>query len=374
MIRAYKFRFYPNSAQRLQLAQDFGCARWVWNRALEFRSNYYREQKEFLTCMDISKLVTYWKREEETKWLANSSRTVLTEVLRDQDTAFENFFAKRTRYPRFKRRENKQSVRYQLHPQRLSRIFKAGELLVLPKIGPFNVRWSRIPQGIPKMVTVSKDACGRYFVAFSCEEAIAPLPETGIAIGIDLGVKDVLVSSDGWKSGNPRHLAAKLRRLKRYQRVMSRRQKGSNRRKYAVTRVARTYAKISDARRDWIQKRTTDIVRRTDVIAIEDLNVKGMVRNRHLARVISDAGLGEVRRQIEYKAAWYGRRVLIADRFEPTSKTCSECGSIQTEMPLKVRAWTCFDCATMHDRDINAARNVLMFATGGGPGSYAHGG
>jgi putative transposase len=372
--RAYKFRFYPNATQRHQLAVDFGCARWVWNRALGMRSDAYRDTGQKLSGVDISRVIPVWKW-EEAPWLAVANSVVLTQALRDQDTAFVNFFAKRARYPKFKRRDNVQSVRYQIDQRRIDKVFTAGENLVLPKLGEIDVRWSRVPTGVPKMATVSKDACGRYHVAFACDEEISALPETAVAIGIDLGVKDVLVGSNGWKSGNPRHLGGKLRRLRRYQRVVARRpQKGSNRRKRAVAKVARMHARITDARRDWTQKRTTEIVRRADVIALEDLNVKGMVRNRSLARVISDAGLGEVRRQIEYKAGWYGRQVLICGRFDPSSKTCSECGSIQQEMPLAVRVWTCPDCAATHDRDTNAARNVLRFATGGRPGSHARGG
>lgn len=368
--RAYRFRFSPTAAQRRQLAVDFGCARWVWNHALARRTTAYRARKERLTGVDISREITQLKT-TEVSWLKDANSTVLTQTLRNQEQAFANFFAKRARYPRFKRREHTQSARYQLDQRHVAGTFKAGEGLRLPKLGALKVRWSRIPAGVPKMVTVSKDACGRYFVAFGCLEALAPLPATGVALGIDLGVKDVFVGSDGFKSGNPKHLATKLRRLRRYQRAFNRTRPGSNRRQRARFKVARMHARVAQARRDWLHKQTTAIVRRADVIALEDLHVKGMVRNRRLARVLSDAGLGEVRRQITYKAAWHGRNVLIVGRFEPTSKTCSACGSIQREMPLAIRAWTCPECTVTHDRDTNAARNVLMFATGGRPEGYA---
>jgi putative transposase len=252
--------------------------------------------------------------------------------------------------------------------------FITGKLLKLPGLGAIDVRWSRIPTGLPKMITLSRDAAERYFVSFMCEEQIASLPETGCGIGIDLGIKDIFVDSLGNKSGNPRHLHEKLRKLKHYQRLASRCQKGSKRRKKALYRVARHHARIADARKDWLQKQTTDIIRRADVIALEDLNVKGMVKNHHLARAISDVGMGEIRRQLEYKSKWYGRQVIVIDRFAPTTKVCSECGHLLDAIALSIRTWTCPNCGAVHDRDTNAARNILALATGGRPGSYARGG
>jgi putative transposase len=378
-IRAYKFRFYPTADQRRQLAIDFGCARFVWNRCLARRSQAWKERHESLSSAALSRDLTTWKQEPETTWLKDASSTVLVQTLADQERAFQNFFARRARYPKFKRREHAQSIRYQLDQRQITRTFRAGEWLKLPKLGGLAIRWSRRPAGTPKMATVSKDACGRYFVAFGCEEDIASLPASGAMLGVDVGLKDVAVTSTGWKSGNPRHLAAKLKRLKRYQRRVSRKEEArkkhasatSNRQHRARARLARMHARVADARRDWLHKLSTHLVRNAQVIALENLFIKGMMANRKLARSLGDAGLSELRRQIEYKAQWVGRTVLYTDRWAPTSKTCSECGSIQKEMPLSLRAWECPVCGASHDRDVNAARNVLIYATGGQPGGWA---
>lgn len=371
--KSYKFRIYPNANQRKQLAVEFGNARFVWNRCLDLRNKAWEERQERHSYVSLSRLVTQWKQ-SEFPWLADSAACCLTQCLIDQDKAFKNFFEKRGRYPKFKSRYHRQSVRYTLDQRQIKATYSAGEFLKLPKLGFIKVRWSIIPAGTPKMATVSKDPCGRYFVAFACEVEIEALPATGKAIGLDLGIKDVVVASDGHKSGNPKHLRVMQRRLKHQQRALARKRKGSNRRRRQKVKVAKLYARVAAMRADFLHKTTTAIIRRADVIALEDLNVRGMMKNHHLAGAIGDVGMHEFRRQIEYKAAWNGRQVVIADRWAPTSKVCSECGSYQEAMPLKVRSWTCPDCGTEHDRDINAARNVLLFATGGKSGSYARGG
>lgn len=371
-LKAYKFRFYPTAEQRHQLAVEFGNARVVWNRCLALRSQAWEERQERHNYVSLNRQVTEWKR-TEFPWLADSAACCLTQGLMDQDRAFKNFFEKRGRYPRFKSRYDRQAVRYQLDQRQIERTYRAGTFLKLPKLGLLKIRWSQIPAGAPKMATVSKTPDGRYFVSFACEVEIALLPLTGKAVGVDLGIKDVAVTSDGWKSGNPKHLKRRLRHLKRQQRRLSRMQKGSNRRRRQRLKVARIHARIAASRMDFLHKTTTKIVRRADGIALEDLHVKGMVQNHALAGAISDVGMGEFRRQIEYKAAWYGRTVEVIDRFAPTSKTCSECGVVQDKMPLKVRQWTCTDCGTVHDRDVNAAINILKFSTAGEAGSQARG-
>lgn len=365
--RAYKYRFYPNAAQRKQLAVEFGNARFVWNRCLDLRSKAYEADKTRHNYVSLNRLVTKWKR-GEFPWLADSAACCLTQALIDQDKAYKSFFEKRGRYPRFKSRYDRQAVRYQLDQRQIERTYKAGEFLKLPKLGALKVRWSQVPTGIPKMATVSKTPDGRYFVAFSCEVEIQSLPATGNAVGLDLGIKDVVVDSDGWKSGNPRHLKGRLRHLKRHQRRLARMKKGSNRRNRQRIKVARIHARIAASRADFLHKTTTALIRRADVLALEDLNVGGMMKNHHLAGAIADVGMHEFKRQIEYKAAWYGRTVVFANRFAPTSKTCSHCGIYRETMPLSIRQWTCPDCGTHHDRDVNAARNILSFATAGEAG------
>lgn len=366
-LKAYKFRFTPTAAQRKQLAVEFGCARFVWNRCLDVRSTAWKERQEKQNYVSLGRQVTAWKK-TGFPWLANATANCLTQSLIDQDKAFKNFFDKRGKYPRFKSKWNKQSVRYQLDQRHIQSTYRSGEYLKLPKLGFIKARWSRIPTGIPKMATVSKDPSGRYFVAFACEEGVEALPLTGVAVGLDLGIKDVVVASDGLKSGNPRHLKKQMRRLKFQQRRLSRMQKGSNRRRKQRQRVATIHAHIAAMRADFLHKTTTALIRRADVLALEDLNVRGMMKNHHLAGAMADVGMHEFKRQIGYKADWYGRTVVMADRFAPTSKTCSHCGSYRETMPLSVREWTCPDCGTHHDRDVNAARNILSFATAGEAG------
>jgi len=375
--RAYKFRLYPNAVQRHQLAVEFGNARFVWNRCLDLRSKAWEEHREHHHYVSLNRQVTEWKR-GEFPWLADSAACCLTQTLIDQDKAFQHFFRRvkagqKPGYPRFKSRYDRQSVRYQLDQRQIERTYQAGEFLKLPKLGALKIRWSQVPAGIPKMATVSKTPEGRYFVSFSCEVEIAPLPLTGKALGVDLGIKDVVVTSDGEKSGNPRHLKRRLKHLKRQQRRLARMQKGSNRRNRQRLKVARIHARIAASRADFLHKTTTALIRQADGIAIEDLHVKGMVKNHHLAGAIQDVGMGEFRRQIEYKAAWHGRRVEVVDRWFPSSKTCSACGSVQATMPLAVREWTCPDCGTRHDRDVNAAKNILKFSTLGNRGLEARG-
>ncbi len=369
-LKAYKFRFYPDAAQRQQLAIEFGNARFVWNRCLDLRSNAWEERQERYNYVSLGRQVTKWKR-GEFPWLADSASCCLTQCLIDQDKAFKNFFEKRGRYPRFKSRYDRQSVRYQLDQRQIERTYQAGEFLKLPKLGVLNIRWSQVPAGVPKMATVSKTPDGRYFVSFACEVAIQPLPLTGKVVGLDLGIKDVVVSWDGeraTKTGNPRHLKKQLRHLKHQQRRLSRMQKGSHRRNRQRLKVAKIHAHIAAMRQDFLHKTTTAIIKSADVVVLEDLHVKGMVKNHHLAGAIHDVGMGELRRQIEYKADWNGRTVVVVDRWFPSSKTCSDCGSYQPQMPLSVREWTCPDCGTRHDRDVNAAQNIRSFATGGEPG------
>lgn len=368
---SYKFRITPNAEQCKHLAREFGCARWVWNTCLAWRSDAYR-RGEKVTAIDFSRELTQLKKLEPYAWLNEVSSGTLVQKLRDQDRAFVNFFAKRAKYPRFKKRSHAQSVRYQIDQRIAVNMYRAGGFLKLPKLGSLKIRWSRIPEGTPKMVTLSMDAAGRYFASFSVEQQIGQWPQKTNAVGVDLGVKDVVVTSDGWKSGNPRHLNGYLRRLKHAQRILSRRRKGSGRWHDQRIHVARLHARIADARRDWLHKLSTRLIQDHGFIAIEDLHVRGMMANRCLAKAIGDVGMSELRRQLEYKATWHGRVIEAVDRFAPTSKTCSTCGLIQSGMPLSVREWQC-ECGVSHDRDVNAAKNILKFSTAGNAGTHARG-
>lgn len=357
--KTYKYRIYPNATQRAQLAVEFGHARFVWNWALDMRSKAYRRRGESLNVVGISKMLTKLKRCRRYSWLKEANAQCLIQKLRDQDKAFANFFAGRAKYPRFKKRHAKQSVRYQLDQRIVLNNYRAGELLKLPKLGALRVKWSRVPTGIPKMVSVSLNQAGQYHVCLSVEEPVARLPVATGAVGVDRGIKDVAVTSDGFKSGAPKYTGAYERRLAKAQRKLAKCSKGSKRRDKQRIKVAGIHNKIKNSRHDFIHKLTSMLVNENQVIGIESLNVRGMVKNRRLAKHIHDAGWHEFRRQLEYKCNWYGRKLVEIDRWVPTSKTCSGCGHVLDRLELSVRRWQCPECSVEHDRDINAAINVL---------------
>jgi len=301
--RAYKFRFYPTPTQQRQLAIEFGHARFTWNWALETRTKAYKEQGESLNVISLSRQLTALKKTDY-PWLSEATAGCHTQKLRDQDTAFKNFFSGRAKYPRFKKRHQTQSVRYQLDQRHVTKTFSAeSKRLILPKLGALKLKWSRRMTGTPKMVTVSKDPAGRYFVSMACEVEIAPLPVRRNAVGVDVGVKDVVVTSDGWKSGAPKYTYVHARTLRLAQRRLSKKTKGSQRRRVQQQRVARIHARIKDSRRDFLHKLSTKLIRESQAICLEDLNIKGMLRNRRLSKAVADCGLHELKRQIEYKAA-----------------------------------------------------------------------
>ncbi len=365
MRLAYQYRFYPTDAQAGVLARTFGCVRYVYNFGLALRRDAYAERGECLHYKDTSAALTQLKRQEETNWLKEVSCVPLQQTLRHLDRAFTNFFRQRARYPNFKCKHARQSAEY----TRSAFTYGIGEdgfpVLTLAKIpGPLRVVWSRKPPGSthgaePSTVTVSRDPAGRYFVSLLCEVEPAPLPPTDKAAGIDLGITDLVVTSDGEKIGNPRSLEADLRKLRRAQRRLSRKEQGSNRWRKQKRRLARIHARIADRRRDFLHKLSTRLIRENQTVCLEDLNVAGMMRNRHLARHIGGAGWRAFARQLEYKAERYGRTVVRIGRFEPTSKRCSKCKHEVKELPLSVRVWTCERCGTRHDRDVNAALNIL---------------
>ena len=292
--------------------------------------------------------------------MSEVSSVPLQQTLRHQHTAFANFFAGRAKYPRFKNRNSRQSAHYTRSAFRM----KNGELYVAKTTTPLTFVWSFEDVDLstlnPTMVVISRDPDGRWHVTFAVDtDAPGPLEAAGHAIGVDLGVKDFAVTSDGGCIANPRHLERKARNLARYQRRMARCRRGSMNRRKAKAKVARAHRKVRNARADFLHRTSTNLVRRADTIVIEDLAVTNMVKNRRLARVISDAGWGELRRQLEYKAERAGRTLVVIDRWYPSSKTCSACGHLLAKLSLSTRHWTCPTCRTRHDRDINAAKNIL---------------
>ncbi|WP_405653485.1 RNA-guided endonuclease InsQ/TnpB family protein [Streptomyces sp. NBC_00019] len=357
--RAFKYRFYPSDAQAAELLRTFGCVRKVYNLALAARTEAWARQ-ERVNYNATSAMLTAWKRTEELAFLNEVSSVPLQQTLRHLQSAFTHFFAKRAKYPRFKsRKTSRKSAEYTSSGFRI----RDGRLTLAKMADPLDVVWSRpLPEGAkPSTVTVSQDAAGRWFVSILCEDpSVKPLPATDAVVGIDVGLDHLLTLSTGEKVANPRHERRDRARLAKAQRELSRKAKGEgvNRRK-ARRRVARIHARIADRRRDLLHQLTTRLVRDNQTLVIEDLTVTNMVRNRPLARAIADAGWREFRSMLEYKAAWYGREVIAVDRFFPSSRLCSGCGSVRERLPLSVRAWTCGTCGIAHDRDVNAAKNLL---------------
>jgi len=353
--RTYRFRLYPNREQRQVLARTFGCSRFVYNWALRRRSDEYHTAGKSLSFAQLSRDLTALKKDEETEWLGEVSAVTLQQSLRNLDTSFTNFFEGRAQYPRFKsKKRSKQAARY------VGTAFavKEGKLQLAKVPGRVRVRWSRELPSEPTSCTVTLDPSGRYHVSFACAERIEPLPTTTKSVGLDLGLTHFVTTSDGEKVDNPRHFEQTYRKLRRAQKKLARKVKGSNGREKQRRKVARLHAKISDQRQDFLHKLSTRLIHENGMVACESLAVVNMVKNRSLSRAIGQAGWGEFVRQLEYKAEWYGRTVARAERFFPSSKRCSNCGHIVESLPLSVREWTCPECEVKHDRDVNAAENL----------------
>ena len=364
MKRALKYRFYPTDEQAAELSRTFGCVRLVYNKALEARTIAWVQESRRIGYAESSALLTGWKKTEELAFLGEVSCVPLQQALRHLQGAFVNFWAKRAGYPRFKsRKKSRLSAEY----TRSAFTFRDGVLRLAKMAEPLDIVWSRpLPEGVePSTVTVSRDSAGRWFVSMLCEDAsvraLPPAPNP--IVGVDAGITALVTLSTGEKVENPRFEKQDRERLARAQRELARKQKGSKNREKARVKVARVHARIADRRRDHLHQLTTRLVRETAVpinrvIVIEDLAVRNMLGNHTLACAISDAAWCELRRQLEYKCAWYGRDLIVVDRFHPSSKTYSACGHRVSVLPLDVREWTCAGCGAVHDRDVNAARNL----------------
>ena len=352
--RAYKYRFYPTPEQEQLLAKTFGCVRFVYNAVLNYRKEAFKERGEKIGYGAANAELSRMKKAEDTAFLNEVSSVPLQQCLRHQQTAFKNFFEGRARYPRFKSKRHRQSAEF----TRSAFKYRNGQLFLAKCKEPLAIRWSRELPSEPSTVTVSKDTAGRYFVSCLCEFKPEELSVTAKMVGIDLGLNDLFVTSDGHRTGNPRHTAKYAAKLARAQRQLSRKKLGSTNRAKARKRVVRLHAKISDCRMDNLHKLSRQIVNENQVICVESLQVKSMVRNKRLARSISDAGWGEFVRQLAYKAAWAGRQVVAIDPWYPSSKRCSGCGHVKDAMPLAIRSWVCPKCSVGHDRDVNAAINI----------------
>ncbi|MDT0532373.1 RNA-guided endonuclease TnpB family protein [Micromonospora sp. DSM 115977] len=367
--RAFKFRFYPSSEQACELARTFGCVRLVYNMALQARTEAWTLRQERVNYNTTSAMLTAWKKTDDLAFLNEVSSVPLQQTLRHLQVAFTNFFAKRARYPSFKsKKKSRRSAEYTTSGFR----YRDGQLTLAKMAEPLDIVWSRpLPEGAaPSTVTVSQDAAGRWFVSLLCDDRIEQAPAPSPAVGVDAGLDSLLTLSTGEKVVNPKHERRDRAALAKAQRNLSKKEKGSANRAKARLKVARVHARIADRRRDHLHKLTTRLVRENQTIVVEDLTVRNMVTNHSLARAVSDAAWRQFRTLLEYKADWHGRNLVVVDRWFPSSKLCSVCGALAQRMPLNMRSWTC-RCGQTHDRDVNAARNILaeglsVIACGGG--------
>jgi putative transposase len=359
------FRLYPAPGQQIALSRAFGCARVVFNDGLRIRREAHEAGLPYVSDGDLSKqVITAAKNTPQREWLGEVSAVVLQQALAELNAAYRNFFASlsgnrkgaKVAPPRYRsRKDGRQAVRFTKNSR-----FKVtcGGKLRLPKIGDVPVRWSRDLPSDPSSVTVVRDASGRFFASFVVQTTGDPLPECAAEVGIDLGLSHFAVLPDGRKVTNPRFPRRAERRLRKAQQALSRKAKGSSNRKKALRRVAKAHAQVADARRDHAHKLSTALIRENQAVYVEDLCVSGLGRTR-LAKSVHDAGWSQFVAMLEYKAARYGRTFARIGRFEPTSQVCSACGVKDEPKPLSVREWGCPHCGTVHDRDVNAAINIL---------------
>jgi putative transposase len=355
--RAYRFRFYPTPAQEVILVRTFGCTRFAYNYMLRLRTDAWYKRQERVGYHATSALLTQLKKQPEYTWLNEAAAVPVQQALRHLNTAFGNFFAKRARYPVFKSKRGKQAAEYSASGFRWD-----GKTLRLAKMDePLAIRFSRAIPPAAKLttVTVGKDPAERYFVSMLCDDSVTAKPSVVGKVGIDLGLTHFAILSTGEKVAAPNTFRKNESRLATLQRRLAKKQRGSKNRVRARLKVARLHAKIADSRQDFLHKLSTRLVNENQVIAVESLAVSNMQKNHCLAKSIGDASWSEFVRQLEYKSLWYGRTLIGVDRWYPSSKRCSDCGYTLSNLPLNVREWTCPECGSIHDRDVNAARNVL---------------
>ena len=357
--KTYKFRLYPNLEQRIFFGRTFGCSRFIWNQMLADRMAHYEKTGESLRN-------TPAQYKDEFPWLREVDSLALCNVQLNLNAAYKNFFQSGFGFPNFKSKKAAQS--YKTNNNKGTIALLDGKVK-LPKIGWVKVKAHRQPKGMIKSATISKTATGKYFISILCEEEILPLPKTNSNLGIDLGLENFAILSTGEKIENPRFLVSLSKKLAKEQKILSRKgllakKKGmklsesSNYQKQKL-KVARLHEKIANQRRDFLHKLSTNLIKNHDVICIEDLASRNLMKNRRLTRAIGDASWSEFIRQLHYKADWYGKKVVTISRWFPSSQLCSTCGVGSGKKPLSIREWTCENCGTHHDRDINASLNIL---------------
>ena len=354
ILKSYRYRLEPTEEQKVLLNKHFGSTRFIYNHFLNEKNNQYKETKKSDNYKKQAEKLTYLKNEEGTLWLNEVNSQCLQQSLKNLETAFKNFFKKTSKYPKFKSKKGKNSFRVPQHIKVIDgRIFvpKFKEGIKLIEHRPFI--------GTIKQCTFSKDCRNKYFVSILVETTVEPLKPTNRTVGIDLGIKDFVITSDGKKYENPRYTKRYEEKLKVAQRHLSRKIKGSHQYEKQRLKVAKVHEKISNSRKDNLHKVSIDLIKSYDVICLEDLNIKKMLKNHILAKHIADCGWGSFINMLQYKAEWNNKTIIKIDRFFPSSKTCSLCGWIKEDLELNDREWFCKSCGCFHDRDLNAAKNIL---------------